>query len=734
VPSPPVSVRQCQPDIITSVERPEGLWRRIEGLLMKRFVVAVAVWAMGLAWALSSLASSAGSASAAVPAVTTVSTGYTHSCALNSTGGVDCWGANALGELGNGTTTRSARPVHVIGLRVGVIAVSASAGHACALTSGGAVKCWGYNVYGQLGNGTTTNSTVPVDVVGLGAGVTAVTAGPLESCAVTTVGAVKCWGFTRDGQPGNVTTKLSSVPVDVVGLGSGVVSVALGGNFSCALTSGGGVKCWGFNEVGQLGNGTSTDSSVPVDVVGLASGVVSVSAGDQHSCALTSGGAVKCWGGAPWSGQLGNGGTSSSSVPVDVIGLGSGVVSVSAGQGHTCAVTLGGAVRCWGENDYGQLGNGSVTGSGLGVGVPVDVVGLGSGAVMVAGGGRHTCAVTSDGAVKCWGENTDGELGDGTTTLSEVPVDVVFVGHTRISGADRYGTAVAISQSAFQTPNPGNPFAVTVASGTNFPDALAAGPVAAALGNPLLLVPSDGALPSTVSTELTRLNPWKVTIAGGTAAVSNLVERELTGNGALIVDRRAGQDRYETAAKLAELTGGLGRTVFIATGASFPDALGGSAAAARFSGALLLTDRSSLPQATASALTSGKPLRVIILGGETVVEPLVRTQIEALLVPGATVERWSGADRYATAATISSKTYPDGATTAYLASAASYPDALAGAPVAAKAGAPLLLTSRDCVPASTLAELVRLGATKIVVLGGTSAVSDAAADLTACTG
>jgi putative cell wall-binding protein len=125
---------------------------------------------------------------------------------------------------------------------------------------------------------------------------------------------------------------------------------------------------------------------------------------------------------------------------------------------------------------------------------------------------------------------------------------------------------------------------------------------------------------------------------------------------------------------------------------------------------------------------------VIILGGETVIEPLVRTQIEALLVPGATVERWSGADRYATAAAISSKTYPDGATTAYLASAASYPDALAGAPVAAKAGAPLLLTSRDCVPASTLAELVRLGATKIVVLGGTSAVSDAAADLTACTG
>jgi alpha-tubulin suppressor-like RCC1 family protein len=158
---------------------------------MKRVVVAMTVWAMGMAWVLTSVVSPAGSASAAVPAavpaVTTVSIGYTHSCALTSTGGVDCWGSNALGELGNGTTTRSALPVHVIGLRVGVMAVSASAGHACALTSGGAVKCWGYNVYGELGNGTTTNSTVPVDVVGLGAGVTAVTAGPLGGWCSTGV-------------------------------------------------------------------------------------------------------------------------------------------------------------------------------------------------------------------------------------------------------------------------------------------------------------------------------------------------------------------------------------------------------------------------------------------------------------------------------------------------------------------------------------------------------------------
>jgi len=302
--------------------------------------------------------------------------------------------------------------------------------------------------------------------------------------------------------------------------------------------------------------------------------------------------------------------------------------------------------------------------------------------------------------------------------------------HTRLAGADRYATAVAISQSAFQPQSPAS--AVTVASGTNFPDALAAGPVAAASGGPLLLVPQDGTLPATVSTELTRLNPSSVNIAGGTAAISSLVESELPGFGAGTVFRRGGQDRYETAAQLAGITNdGLGKTVFIATGASFPDALGGSAAAGRLGGALLLTNRLVLPVATATALTSGKPSKVVILGGTAVIDPAILTQVQTLL-PSTSVERWAGADRYATAAAISSNTYPQGATTAYLASGENYPDALAGAPVAARAGAPLLLTRRDCVPTSTLAELYRLGTTKLVVLGGPSAVSEAAANLTAC--
>jgi putative cell wall-binding protein len=302
--------------------------------------------------------------------------------------------------------------------------------------------------------------------------------------------------------------------------------------------------------------------------------------------------------------------------------------------------------------------------------------------------------------------------------------------HTRLAGADRYATAVAISQSAFQPQSRGS--VVTLASGADFPDALAAGPVAAAQGGSLLLVPQDGTLPATVDAEITRLPSSSVNIAGGAAAVSNQVQSQLDGLGVASVLRVAGQDRYETAAQLAGITnGGLTKTVFIATGASFPDALGGSAAAGRLGGALLLTDRLVLPVATATALTSGNPTKVVILGGTAVIDPAILTQVQTLL-PSTSVQRWAGADRYETAALVSSNTYPLGATTAYLASGADYPDALAGAPVAARDGAPLLLTQRDCVPASTLTELIRLGATKIVVLGGTSAVSEAAANLTAC--
>jgi putative cell wall-binding protein len=323
----------------------------------------------------------------------------------------------------------------------------------------------------------------------------------------------------------------------------------------------------------------------------------------------------------------------------------------------------------------------------------------------------------------------------GLTFMAPAGAQASAINITRLGGADRYATAVAISNSTFLTLVPADQFEVMIASGANFPDALAAGPAAASVGGPLLLVPGDGVLPASVSTEFARLNPMQVEIAGGTSSVSDLVQTQLdkllNAGGSLPSFRLAGQNRYETAALIADSIFPVPGTVFISTGASFPDAVGGSAAAGELGGSLMLTDRSVLSNDTATELTFTNPSKVVILGGPAVVDPSIDKQIQAIL-PTATVERWSGADRYATAAEISRHTYPAGATKVYLASGASFPDALAGGPAAAHDGAPLLLTSRDCVPASTLTELSRLGATDIVVLGGTASVSDVAANLTPC--
>jgi alpha-tubulin suppressor-like RCC1 family protein len=337
---------------------------------------------------------------------------------MTSGGGVQCWGANGSGQVGNNSTIESHVPVPVSGLASGVIAIAAGGFHTCALTGGGSAQCWGANDSGELGNDSSSGSNVPVAVTGLGSGVSAIAAGVYHTCALTSGGGAQCWGDNVFGELGNNSTFGSNVPVPVSGLGSGVTAIAPGGNHTCTLTSGGGVQCWGLDTSGQLGDGSTSTSLAPVTAV--LDSAVAIAVGWFHSCALIGDGRVQCWGDNTY-GELGNKSTTNTDGPADVTGLGSGVIAIAAGGNHTCALTSGGGVQCWGSNTYGELGNNSTTNSS----VPVAVLGLGSGVTAIAAGRGHTCAQTRVRTVQCWGDNEYGQLGNNSTTNSSVPVAVV---------------------------------------------------------------------------------------------------------------------------------------------------------------------------------------------------------------------------------------------------------------------------------------------------------------------
>jgi alpha-tubulin suppressor-like RCC1 family protein len=256
-----------------------------------------------------------------------ISSGYANSCALMSTGGVKCWGDNWTGQLGSGTWVNTSPAVDVKGLTSGVTAITSGIQFSCALLSGGSVKCWGANNYGQLGDGTTTNRNEPAQVKVAGqpiSGVVSISGGYEHACAILTNGEAMCWGRNNYGQLGDGTTTNRNVPTPVVSLGTTIRSISGGLNHTCAITTGGAAKCWGYNALGSLGNGTFTDSLIPVNVVGLDSGVLSIEASKSFAtCARVTGTSVKCWGHS-WAGNVGDGFTTDRSSPVNVVGLMSG--------------------------------------------------------------------------------------------------------------------------------------------------------------------------------------------------------------------------------------------------------------------------------------------------------------------------------------------------------------------------------------------------------------------------
>lgn len=343
--------------------------------------------------------------------------GY-HSLALKADGTVWAWGGNGSGQLGNGNTANQYSPVQVEGLD-DVKAIAAGFDHSLALKLDGTVWAWGDNEYGQLGDGSNNNSNTPVQVVGLSS-VVAIAAGSFHSLALRADGTVWAWGRNNYGQLGDGSTSNSNTPVQVSSL-NGITAIAAGGrNFyvsshSLALQDNGVLWAWGNNYRGQLGDGTNSDSPVPVQVSSLTS-VTDLAAGGFHSLALLNDGSVWAWG-HNFSGQLGNNTTTDSNIPVQVHNL-TNVTRIDAGVFYSLALLSDGTVWTWGDGQYGQLGDGSWTEKKVPVQVSL------TGCINAASGGWHGLALKSDGTVWTWGSNSGGKLGDGTTANRNSPVQV----------------------------------------------------------------------------------------------------------------------------------------------------------------------------------------------------------------------------------------------------------------------------------------------------------------------
>ena len=403
-----------------------------------------------------------------------IATGEDRTCVIHQDGTVSCWGRNWNGELGNGTTDNySNAPVRVKNI-TNASFVSAGNGHACALHDDATISCWGANEIGQLGNGQEgqgKNSAVPVKVkditdataiVAGGSGTygrscalhrdgtvscwgrrgslvpakiegitnaKAITKGSYHSCALHEDSTISCWGNNDDGQLGNEIRDDSDIPVQVKNI-TGATAVTAGNSHTCALHRDGTISCWGNNVVGQLGNGNSgkgEHSPVPAKIQGITNAIaVSASVGYYlgHTCALLENGTISCWG-RNGSGQLGTGQSTEgdiSPIPVAVQNI-TDATAISTGEEHTCALREGGTISCWGNNFGGKLGNFETADEYSALPVPVDGI---TGAIQVTAGEEHSCALHQDGTISCWGSMEEGRLGNGSNPW--LPQKVIGLG------------------------------------------------------------------------------------------------------------------------------------------------------------------------------------------------------------------------------------------------------------------------------------------------------------------
>ncbi len=346
---------------------------------------------------------------------TTLAAGAHHSCTVAS-GRAYCWGANDHGQLGNGTVSNSLVPVAITGLGTNVQAITAGFDISCAIV-GGAAYCWGANDHGQLGNATTVPSATPVLVAGLSSGVQAISAGLGQHVCAIANDAAYCWGKNDSGQLGDLSQGDSSTPMLVPSFNTGVSAIAVGAAHSCMI-AGGAVGCWGNDFSSQIGDGVPVGGAgyrlAPVWVI--ASGGQAIAAGGSHSCAVVNG-AAQCWGLNNYF-QIGNPNDFfvPAYTPTAVLSLSAGVTAVADGTSFSCGLMNGGA-QCWGDNTNGQLGTGAAGA------LPAQVYGLAANVTAIAAGDQHACAVIAS-VVRCWGANESGQLGTNTTVASTTPLDV----------------------------------------------------------------------------------------------------------------------------------------------------------------------------------------------------------------------------------------------------------------------------------------------------------------------
>jgi alpha-tubulin suppressor-like RCC1 family protein len=345
-----------------------------------------------------------------------MTSGQTMTCGRTAGGDAYCWGFNDHGQIGDGTTTNQLTPTLVAG-GLKFVEVKTGGYHTCGRINTGATYCWGDNDDGELGNNTTTLSLTPT-LVGGGLSFVQIDLGAYHTCGLTSAGAAYCWGRNLYGEIGDGTNTSRLLPTPVTG-GITFADITLGDQYhSCGRTSAGDAYCWGWNGEGNLGDGTTTDRSVPTLVVGGLN-FVELTSGGSHACGRATDGQAYCWGEGV-SGELGNGSNSRSTVPVQVVG-GRSFIKLSPGEQFGCALTGAGVVQCSGRNQFGETGDGTTIDKNVPTNLDTSLT-----FVEVVTGAYAGCARQSGGDVYCWGANFNGEVGDGTTTMRVSPVKVLM--------------------------------------------------------------------------------------------------------------------------------------------------------------------------------------------------------------------------------------------------------------------------------------------------------------------